>query len=42
MVVDADGRLLVFAAMADRVQSTGSARKALDSVATALAACGCR
>jgi D-alanyl-D-alanine carboxypeptidase/D-alanyl-D-alanine-endopeptidase (penicillin-binding protein 4) len=40
-LVDADGRLLVFAAMADRVKSTGSARKALDSVATALATCGC-
>jgi D-alanyl-D-alanine carboxypeptidase/D-alanyl-D-alanine-endopeptidase (penicillin-binding protein 4) len=41
-VVDADGRLLVFAAMADKVRLTTSARVALDKFATALAACGCR
>jgi len=41
-VVDSDGRLLVFAAMADRVKSTTAARAALDRIATALAACGCR
>jgi len=41
-VVDSDGRLLVFAAMADRVKSTTKARAALDRIATALAACGCR
>jgi serine-type D-Ala-D-Ala carboxypeptidase/endopeptidase (penicillin-binding protein 4) len=41
MVVDADGRLLVFAAMADQVPGTVPARVALDRVASALAACGC-
>jgi serine-type D-Ala-D-Ala carboxypeptidase/endopeptidase (penicillin-binding protein 4) len=41
-VVDADGRLLVFAAMADQVTSTTSARNALDSLASTLATCGCR
>jgi len=41
-VVDADGRLLVFAAMADRTKAATPAREALDKVATTLAACGCR
>lgn len=41
-VVDRDGRLLVFAALADGVGSTGAARTALDRLATALAGCGCR
>ena len=41
-VVDSDGRLLVFAAMADKVTSTGAARTALDRLATTLAGCGCR
>lgn len=41
-VVDADGRLLVFAAMADQVTSTATARNALDRLATVLATCGCR
>ena len=41
-VVDSDGRLLVFAAMADHVTSTTAARVALDRLATTLAACGCR
>jgi serine-type D-Ala-D-Ala carboxypeptidase/endopeptidase (penicillin-binding protein 4) len=41
-VVDSDGRLLVFAAMADRVRSTVPARIALDRLAATLAACGCR
>jgi D-alanyl-D-alanine carboxypeptidase/D-alanyl-D-alanine-endopeptidase (penicillin-binding protein 4) len=41
-VVDSDGRLLVFAAMADRVKSTNAARTALDRIAATLAACGCR
>jgi D-alanyl-D-alanine carboxypeptidase/D-alanyl-D-alanine-endopeptidase (penicillin-binding protein 4) len=41
-VLDADGRLLVFAAMADRVKSTANSRQALDRLATTLAACGCR
>jgi serine-type D-Ala-D-Ala carboxypeptidase/endopeptidase (penicillin-binding protein 4) len=41
-VVDSDGRLLVFAAMADQVKLTLAARRALDRFATTLAACGCR
>jgi D-alanyl-D-alanine carboxypeptidase/D-alanyl-D-alanine-endopeptidase (penicillin-binding protein 4) len=41
-VVDADGRLLGFVIEADRVSSTIAARAALDAVAAALAACGCR
>ena len=41
-VVDTDGRLLVFAAMADQVKSTVPARTALDRLATTLATCGCR
>ena len=40
--VDADGRLLVFAVLADRVPNTLSARTALDEVASTLAGCGCR
>jgi D-alanyl-D-alanine carboxypeptidase/D-alanyl-D-alanine-endopeptidase (penicillin-binding protein 4) len=42
MLVDADGRMLVFAAMADKVTSTTSTLKALDDLAAALASCGCR
>jgi serine-type D-Ala-D-Ala carboxypeptidase/endopeptidase (penicillin-binding protein 4) len=42
IVVDARGRLLAFAIMASRTASTMAARSALDSVATALAGCGCR
>lgn len=41
-VVDQDGRLLVFAVMADEVKNTTKARNALDRVAATLAACGCR
>lgn len=41
-VVDADGRLLAFAVLADRVPATDRARDALDSLAGALARCGCR
>ncbi len=41
-VVDADGRLLAFAVMADAAPATAAARAALDRVAAALAACGCR
>ncbi len=41
-VVDADGRLLVFAAMADHVSSTTPAREALDKLASTIATCGCR
>ncbi|MCE0539771.1 D-alanyl-D-alanine carboxypeptidase/D-alanyl-D-alanine-endopeptidase [Kineosporia rhizophila] len=40
-VVDADGRLLVFAVMADQVPSTVAAREALDAFAAELAECGC-
>lgn len=42
VVVDADGRLLSFAVLADAVPGTGAARGAVDDVAAALAACGCR
>lgn len=42
LVVDADGRLLVFAVISDSVTDTLSARSALDRVAAALAGCGCR
>jgi serine-type D-Ala-D-Ala carboxypeptidase/endopeptidase (penicillin-binding protein 4) len=43
-VTDADGRLLVFAFLADRVPLGGmfAAEAALDVAATALAGCGCR
>ncbi|MFI7587909.1 D-alanyl-D-alanine carboxypeptidase/D-alanyl-D-alanine-endopeptidase [Spongisporangium articulatum] len=41
-VVDADGRLLVFTLMADKVTSTLGARAAMDAMVTTLAACGCR
>ena len=42
--VDADGRLLVFVVMADRIPADGTAaaRSASDRVGAALAACGCR
>lgn len=41
-VVDADGRLLAFAVLADKVTSTEAARDGLDLVAATLAGCGCR
>ena len=41
-VVDADGRALVFAVMADRVPGDGQARSEVDAVVSAVAACGCR
>ncbi len=45
-VHDADGRLLVFALLADRVPAgvpaTRAAEAALDRVAATLAGCGCR
>ena len=43
-VVDRRGRLLVFAAVADRVPpgGTGAARVALDRLAATLSVCGCR
>lgn len=42
VVVDADGRLLAFAVMADRTGPTPAARRAVDGFAAALAGCGCR
>jgi D-alanyl-D-alanine carboxypeptidase/D-alanyl-D-alanine-endopeptidase (penicillin-binding protein 4) len=44
MVTDADGRLLVFAFLADKVPAGGirAAEAALDVVTTALGHCGCR
>ncbi|WP_146211166.1 D-alanyl-D-alanine carboxypeptidase/D-alanyl-D-alanine endopeptidase [Quadrisphaera granulorum] len=40
-VVDADGRLLAFAVLADATGPTPAARDAVDAVAAALATCGC-
>ncbi|GAA2613883.1 hypothetical protein GCM10010399_50950 [Dactylosporangium fulvum] len=42
IVVDADGRALAFAFMADQTTDGGQAVVALDRVAAALATCGCR
>ena len=43
IVVDADGRLLAFALLADHVQgSDDAARAALDKIAETLAGCGCK
>lgn len=42
IVVDADGRTLAFAFMADQTTNATNAVAALDRVAAALAACGCR
>ncbi|MEV8513418.1 D-alanyl-D-alanine carboxypeptidase/D-alanyl-D-alanine-endopeptidase [Dactylosporangium sp. NPDC051484] len=42
IVVDADGRTLAFAFMADQTTNPNQAVIALDRVAAALAACGCR
>jgi D-alanyl-D-alanine carboxypeptidase/D-alanyl-D-alanine-endopeptidase (penicillin-binding protein 4) len=42
IVVDADGRTLAFAFMADQTTNGSQAVIALDRVAAALAACGCR
>lgn len=41
-VVDADGRLLVFAFMSDGTTDVESSREVLDRAAAAIAACGCR
>jgi D-alanyl-D-alanine carboxypeptidase/D-alanyl-D-alanine-endopeptidase (penicillin-binding protein 4) len=41
-VVDADGRLLAFAVLADATTNRGPAERALDRVASGVAACGCR
>jgi D-alanyl-D-alanine carboxypeptidase/D-alanyl-D-alanine-endopeptidase (penicillin-binding protein 4) len=44
LVVDADGRALTFAVLADQVATGGTApaQQALDRITAALAACGCR
>jgi D-alanyl-D-alanine carboxypeptidase/D-alanyl-D-alanine-endopeptidase (penicillin-binding protein 4) len=42
LVHDRSGRLLAFALMADRTQSTFDAETAEDAIAARLAACGCR
>jgi D-alanyl-D-alanine carboxypeptidase/D-alanyl-D-alanine-endopeptidase (penicillin-binding protein 4) len=42
LVHDTDGRLLAFAFVADRVPATADAEAALDRIAAALSACGCR
>jgi len=42
ILVDADGRTLAFAFMADQTTNANQAVTALDRVAAALAACGCR
>ena len=42
IVLDADGRLLVFALLSNGTASSTTARPALDAIAAALAACGCR
>lgn len=44
VVIDADGRELVFSLIADQVPDAGTnaAKKALDAIAGRLAACGCR
>lgn len=41
-VVDADGRLLVFAVLADQAPKPEPALKVVDSMAATLAGCGCR
>ncbi|MBA0053061.1 D-alanyl-D-alanine carboxypeptidase/D-alanyl-D-alanine-endopeptidase [Streptomyces sp. AJS327] len=41
-VVDADGRLLAFAFMAEETKDRNDAQSALDRLASALANCGCR
>jgi D-alanyl-D-alanine carboxypeptidase/D-alanyl-D-alanine-endopeptidase (penicillin-binding protein 4) len=41
-LVDADGRLLVFALLSDRAPSATAAESALDLIAARLARCGCR
>jgi D-alanyl-D-alanine carboxypeptidase/D-alanyl-D-alanine-endopeptidase (penicillin-binding protein 4) len=43
IVVDADGRVLAFAVVADATgPGTGAAQEALDRIAAALAGCGCK
>jgi len=41
-VQDADGRVLVFAFIANKVASLGAARDTMDQIASGLATCGCR
>ena len=40
-LITKDGRLLVFALMADKTGETGGARQALDKIAARLVECGC-
>jgi serine-type D-Ala-D-Ala carboxypeptidase/endopeptidase (penicillin-binding protein 4) len=42
IVQDADGRILVFAMIANRVGSLPQARETMDTIASRLATCGCR
>lgn len=42
VVTDEDGRLLVFAVLADQVYSRDRAERSLDRIAAELASCGCR
>lgn len=41
-LVTADGRILLFAILADRTGESGAARQALDKITTTLTECGCR
>jgi D-alanyl-D-alanine carboxypeptidase/D-alanyl-D-alanine-endopeptidase (penicillin-binding protein 4) len=41
VAVDADGRLLVFALVANGTKNAGAAEAGLDRLAAAVASCGC-
>jgi D-alanyl-D-alanine carboxypeptidase/D-alanyl-D-alanine-endopeptidase (penicillin-binding protein 4) len=41
LAYDADGRLLAFAFMANKVKDVAATRSSLDLLATAVAGCGC-
>ena len=41
LVQDADGRILVFAMIADGVDSLAATRETMDVIASRLATCGC-